>query len=266
MGKFASEVVKQAQAWIGKKESNNSHREIIDTYNSHKPRARGYKVKYTDAWCSTFVSAVAIKLGYTDIIPTECGCERHIELFKKIGCWIEDENRKPNPGDIIFYDWNDSGVGDNKGHSDHVGIVEKVNNNTISVIEGNINNAVGRRSIAINGKHIRGYGVPKYDVQTVENHVNNVTNTKPSKHIKATDPAKCFERALAGTYKVTASALNIRNGAGITKKIMVTIPKGTIVKNFGYYSKSLGTKWLYIQFDHKDVTYTGFASSKYLAR
>lgn len=106
----------------------------------------------------------------------------------------------------------------------------------------------------------------EYDVETVENHVNNVTNTKPSKQIKATDPAKYFEKALAGTYKVTASALNIRKGAGITKKIMVTIPKGTLVKNYGYYSKSLGAKWLYIQFDYKDVTYTGFASSKYLAR
>lgn len=167
MAKYASSVVKQAQAWVGCKEADGTHRQIIDVYNSHKPLARGYKVTYSDAWCSTFVSAVAIKLGYTDIIPTECGCEKHTVLFKNKGIWIEDENRVPNPGDIIFYDWNDNGVGDNQGSADHVGIVEKVSGNTITVIEGNYNNAVARRNLEVNGRYIRGYGVPKYDMEPV---------------------------------------------------------------------------------------------------
>ena len=167
MGKYASKVIEQAQGWIGKKENNGTHREIIDVYNSHKPLARGYAVKYTDAWCSTFVSAVAVKLGYTDIIPTECGCEKHIQLFKNIGAWVENENRVPNVGDIIFYDWQDNGSGDNKGSSDHVGIVEKVSGTTITVIEGNINNSVGRRNLQVSGRYIRGYGVPKYDKEVV---------------------------------------------------------------------------------------------------
>lgn len=165
MGKYASEVVKQAQSWLGCKESNGTHKAIIDLYNSHKPLARGYKVKYTDEWCATFVSAVAIKLGYTDIIPTECGCEKMIELFQKLGCWVENENRTAKAGDVIFYDWQDSGNGDNVGRSDHVGIVEKVSGNTITVIEGNYNEAVKRRTLKVNGRYIRGYGVPKYDTE-----------------------------------------------------------------------------------------------------
>ena len=165
--KYASEVVKQAQAWLGKKESNGTHKAIIDIYNSHKPLAQNYKVKYTDSWCATFVSAVAIKLGYTSIIPTECSCQRMIELFKKMGCWVENENVIPKPGWIIFYDWQDNGKGDNKGWSDHVGIVEKVVGNTIHVIEGNLSDAVGRRKLSVNGKYIRGYGVPKYDAEKV---------------------------------------------------------------------------------------------------
>ena len=163
MGKYASKVVKQAQAWVGKREGNGTHKEIIDIYNAHKPLARGYQVKYTDAWCSTFVSAVAIKVGYTAIIPTECGCNPHIELFKKLGVWKENENRVPKAGDIVFYDWDDNGKGDNRGSSDHIGIVEKVEGNDITVIEGNLNNAVGRRTLKVNGKYIRGYAVPKYD-------------------------------------------------------------------------------------------------------
>lgn len=156
-------IVKQAQAWVGRKVSDGSHKEIIDIYNSHTPRARGYKVKYTDAWCSTFASAVAIQCGYTAIIPTECGCQKHIELFRSLGCWVENDAYTPKAGDFIFYDWEDSGKGDNTGYANHIGIVEKVSGNTITVIEGNYSNAVKRRTIKVNAKYIRGYGVPKYD-------------------------------------------------------------------------------------------------------
>ena len=155
-------IVAQARAWLGRKESDGSHKEIIDVYNSHKPLARGYAVTYTDAWCATFVSAVAIKCGVTDILPTECGCGQMIQLFQKLGEWIENDAYVPSPGDVIFYDWQDSGSGDNTGWPDHVGIVEKVSGNTITVIEGNKSSAVGRRTLQVNGKYIRGYGVPKY--------------------------------------------------------------------------------------------------------
>lgn len=155
-------VVSQAQSWIGKKESDGSHKEIIDVYNSHKPLARGYAVKYTDAWCATFVSAVAIKCSVTDILPTECGCEQMISLFKKLGEWVENDAYVPSPGDVIFYDWQDSGSGDDTGYSDHVGIVEKVTKSTITVIEGNYSDSVKRRKLQVNGKYIRGFGVPRY--------------------------------------------------------------------------------------------------------
>lgn len=174
MAKTASKVIEQAKAWLGKNEADGSHKAIIDTYNAHKPLAQGYKVKYTDAWCATFVSAVAIKAGCTDLIPTECSCPRQIELFKKKGTWVENEARTPNPGDIIYYDWQDNGVGDNKGTSDHVGIVEKVSGGKITVIEGNYSEAVKRRILAVNGKYIRGYGVPKYDKETAKKTIEQV--------------------------------------------------------------------------------------------
>lgn len=161
----ADAIVKQAKSWIGCKESNGTHKKIIDVYNAHKPLARNYKVKYTDSWCATFVSAVAIKCGAADIIPLECSCQKMIDKMKKAGIWRENENCTPEPGWIIFYDWQDDGKGDNKGWSDHVGIVEKVSGNKITVIEGNYSNAVKRRILAVNGKDIRGYGIPKYQVE-----------------------------------------------------------------------------------------------------
>lgn len=165
MKKTAKRLVEQAMAWLGFNEADGTHKQIIDTYNGHKPLARGYKVKYTDPWCATFVSAVAIKIGYTDIIPTECGCGEMVKLLQKMGAWIENENRTPNPGDILFYDWQDNGVGDNTGWPDHVGYVEKVKNGKITVIEGNYKKGVNRRVLAVNAKNIRGYGVPKYEAE-----------------------------------------------------------------------------------------------------
>lgn len=157
-----AKVVAQARSWLGCKESNGSHRKIIDLYNSHRPLARGYPVKYTDAWCSTFASAVAIACGLTDIIPTECGCEKHIQLFKKLGSWEENDAYVPKPADYIFYDWDDNGVGECTGAADHIGIVETVNGNSMTIIEGNMNNAVGRRNLKVNVRYIRGYGIPNY--------------------------------------------------------------------------------------------------------
>ena len=107
--------VNAAISYLGCKESDGSHKKIIDLYNSHKPLARNYAVKYTDSWCATFVSAMAIKTGLTDIIPTECGCGQMIQLFQKLGAWVENDAYRPTTGDVIFYDWDDNGVGDDTG-------------------------------------------------------------------------------------------------------------------------------------------------------
>lgn len=155
-------VVSAAVSWYGRKEADGSHRVIIDLYNGHTPLARGYKVRYTDAWCATFGSAAAIAAGYTDIIPTECGCGQMIAAFQAMGRWVESDAYIPAPGDYIFYDWDDNGIGDNTGWPEHVGIVVSVAGNVIRVIEGNKNDAVGYREVMVNGRYIRGYGVPDY--------------------------------------------------------------------------------------------------------
>lgn len=171
-------IVNMAVSFLGCNEADGSHKKIIDIYNGHKPLARSYKVKYTDAWCATFASAMAIKCDMTDIIPTECGCGQMIALFQKLGAWQENDAYKPQAGDYIFYDWDDSGAGDNTGWPEHVGIVVSVSGSTIKVIEGNISNKVGYRNIAVNARYIRGYGVPKYKEQTVTPEVEETDDEK----------------------------------------------------------------------------------------
>lgn len=165
MGVSANDVIRVAQKWVGYSEKNGKFKEILDLYNSHKPLARNYKIKTTDQWCDCFVSACAIKAGAVDLIGTEVGCEKHIAIFKKKGIWIEDGTVKPKPGDIILYNW-DQRTQPNNGFADHIGIVEQQYANTIVVIEGNMDEAVRRRTINVGWGYIRGFARPKYDEDT----------------------------------------------------------------------------------------------------
>jgi hypothetical protein len=175
------QVVKTARAWLGKKESDGSHSAIIDLYNAHAPLPRGYKVRYTDAWCATYVSAVFIKLGYTDIAPPECSCAQMIDRYKSIGAWQEDESVTPQIGDIAFYDWQDStAAGDNRGAPDHVGIVSAVSGGMLTVIEGNYGNAVKERTLQANGRYLRGFGLPAYGAKATQAAPQGVVPAAPS--------------------------------------------------------------------------------------
>lgn len=155
-------VVNKAKSYLGCRESDGSYKKIINLYNSHKPLARGWKVLYTDEWCATFVSAVSIACGLTDIMPTECSCTKMIDLYKALGRWQESDAYAPQIGDIMMYDWEDSGRGDNTGAPNHVGLVVAVNGTSLVIIEGNKGEEVAYRSMSVNGKYIRGYCLPNY--------------------------------------------------------------------------------------------------------
>lgn len=157
-----AEFQRKAGAHLGTGEGSEAHHAIIDTYNSHSPLAQGYEVQYDDNWCAAFVSAAAIEAQITDIIPTECSCERQIGLWMDMGRWEEDDSYLPLPGDIIYYDWDVRTLGDSTGWADHVGIVVGTHGPFIKVIEGNKDDAVGYRYIIRWDPRIRGYGLPNY--------------------------------------------------------------------------------------------------------
>ena len=165
MARYASKVVDRMQDWLGKNEYDGSHKAIIDIYNIQKHLPRGYKVKYTDEWCATTVCAAFISLGYSALIPMECSCGNMVKIAKTMGIWQENDGYTPSPGDILYYDWSDNGIGDNEGWPDHVGVVSYVGGGKMVIIEGNYKNAVNRRQIAINDRYIRGFICPRYDIE-----------------------------------------------------------------------------------------------------
>ena len=259
MAKTRQAVVDLILSWKGKKESDGSFKPIIDIYNSYNGKLpRGTKMQYDWAWCACTWSAIAIKLGYTDIMPIEISCGYLIEAAKKMNCWQENDSYIAQPGDGVLYDWNDSGKCDNTGWPDHIGIIVETNEKSgyFMVVEGNYDNAVKQRKLLINDKYIRGFITPKYD---------EVSKPKESKKVTATCYAKKFDSKLAGEYKTTAS-LYLRNDAGTNNKALCLIPKNTKVRCYGYYSVSSNVKWLYIQTTVNGIQYTGFSSSTYLKR
>lgn len=353
-----SKVANWLVQYLGITEGSTEHKAILAVFNDSGLCSR-YKMTTSDAWCAAATSAAFIACGLSSIFPcVECSCPKMVSLAQTAGIWEEDDSYTPSVGDVILYDWQDSGSGDNTGSPDHVGIVYSISGTAMKIIEGNKSDTVAYRTLQVNGKYIRGYIVPNYaSVATssaadtgdsssgstlaagtkitlsganlyasagaskaagtktgtfyiwssavtngrirITNSAANVgktgqvtgwvdtsdcamatttssasassttTSSGASSGTKktATDSAASFLKSLAGTYTVTANGgLNVRNGAGTGKSVMVTLPKGTSVKNYGYYTASGGVKWLYIQVAYNGVTYTGFASSAYLKK
>ena len=155
-------VVDTASSWLGTQEGTYRHAEMLNIYNAQRPLPRGTRMLSSWPWCAAFVSTISLQCGMRDIMPTECGCPSMIRPYQDLGRWVEDDAYVPSPADVVFYDWQDSGVGDNVGQSDHVGIVVACTNGTMTIIEGNCDNSVKLRQIAVNARFIRGYGCPDY--------------------------------------------------------------------------------------------------------
>ena len=129
-----------------------------------------YGFNYRVDWCAIFVSWCANECGYIDagVIPKFAGCVQGSRWFKERGLW-QDRSYTPNPGDIIFFDWNDPGgfSGPQDGVPDHVGIVERVENGRVYTVEGNSGDKCCQRSYPVRYYEIYGYGIGNFETCTV---------------------------------------------------------------------------------------------------
>lgn len=153
-------VIEIAKKDLGATQYSARHKAIIADFN--KIPGMGSWMKTAYPWCAATVSVWGHRAGLGDIFYPSASCNAMINLYRNHGRWKEDDSYKPDIGDIVMYDWQDSGKGDNTGEADHVGLVMSVSNGYITVIEGNKSDGVGTRTLAINGRYIRGYCLPDY--------------------------------------------------------------------------------------------------------
>ena len=154
-------VLRAAASLVGVRGGSVAHQQLVNDYNSVRPLPVGYAVKNTDDWCDVFVTTIFQREGLSDLVGRECGVERHIQIFKRLGIWNEDGGSTPKAGDIITFNW-DQDSQPNDGFADHIGIVESVSNGVIHTIEGNSNDQVRRKTYRIGHGNIRGFASPRY--------------------------------------------------------------------------------------------------------
>ena len=156
-------VLRAAANLVGVRSGSAAHHQLVKDYNSINPLPVGYAVKNSDDWCDVFVTTVFQREGLSHLIGRECGVERHIQIFKRLGIWNEDGASTPKAGDIITFNW-DQDSQSNNGFADHIGIVERVENGLIHTIEGNsgVVGTVKRNVYRIGHGNIRGFATPRY--------------------------------------------------------------------------------------------------------
>ncbi|MDU4524216.1 MAG: GBS Bsp-like repeat-containing protein [Streptococcus parasanguinis] len=154
-------ILRAAASLVGVRGGSAAHHQLVNDYNSVRPLPVGYAVKDSDDWCDVFVTTIFQREGLSGLIGRECGVERHIQIFKRLGIWNENGASTPKAGDIITFNW-DQDSQPNNGFADHIGIVESVSNGIIHTIEGNSGNQVRRNTYRIGHGNIRGFATPRY--------------------------------------------------------------------------------------------------------
>lgn len=153
-GAVGQKMVALAQREIGVSETGG---------NNESTRIREYRTATAGAenvpgpWCAYFVSWLAKSAGApigaggngTGYVPTLEAWGKQTDRF------VQHGQGRPQPGDIVIFDWGGDGV------PDHTGIVESVGpDGTVNTIEGNASDTVMRRSYATSTNDIRGYVRP----------------------------------------------------------------------------------------------------------
>ena len=271
MAYTAAAVIAEARKWEGycEKRSIGTDAQMQNkTWNAGKNnytwfwvwlKRKGCLNLQGGAWCDGFVDFIHAQVagvdkakkslnGWSGYTPTSAN------NYKKAGRWIP-AGGTPKAGDQIFFK--------NDVRICHTGIVYAVDSTKVYTIEGNTSGASGvisngggvcKKSYKLTSDYIAGYGRPKYDLEEVKE-VEEV-----STEIKI-DHAKSFDKKIAGSY-VTTTGLNMRSGAGTSKKVVTVIPSGKSVNCYGYFTPVNGVKWYLVKYK----TFTGFVSSKYLRK
>lgn len=115
-----------------------------------------YGFKNREEWCALFVSWCEDQCGYLEkeLAPKFAIVSDGADWFVLRDQWrlVGDT---PEPGDLIFFDW------DQDGGRDHVGIVTAVVDDKVFTIEGNSSDLCRQKRYSLDDPIIYGYGMIK---------------------------------------------------------------------------------------------------------
>ena len=278
-------VVDYLKQYVGISEGSAAHKAILNMFNNSGLCTR-YKMTVYDAWCATAVSAAFIARGLAGkqgsgalFQCVECSCWYMTEYAKKQGIWQENDAYRAKVGDVVMYDWQDSGKGDNQGTPDHVGIVSSINGNVMRIIEGNRNNSVAYRDLNVNGLYIRGFITPNYAKYANGKEESKPTEPSTPEPAKPTTPTSLKAKSKSAftvsgngspnheevrVGKCTADLLNVRTWAGTefpNIKNYPQIAEGNLVSVCDSIQDSNKSTWYFVKIANQ---WYGFVSGKYI--
>ena len=160
-----SELLEIARRQIGTKESppNSNNVRYNTWYYGREVSGAAYP------WCMVFVQWVFDQASVK--LPTRtASCGALMRAAKAAGCWV---TKGYQPGDVVIYDFPGGAA------TDHCGIVESVDGNYISAIEGNTSSASDADGGAVERRarkfaQIVGAVRPTYDKEVEEVRYNTV--------------------------------------------------------------------------------------------
>ena len=121
-----------------------------------KPFWSWYGFKQREEWCALFVSWCEDQCGY---LKSEAAPKFAIVSDGADWFVLRDQWRlmgdTPEPGDLIFFDWEQDGA------RDHVGIVTAVVDDKVFTVEGNSSDLCRQKRYSLDDPVIYGYGVIK---------------------------------------------------------------------------------------------------------
>ena len=246
------QVVSIANSWVGAGQGSALHRAILKIYNDYATKHAMAQAYVSYPWCAITYSAVMIKAGYASYVPIGMSCGQLISKAKSMGIWQERDDYRPRFADVVFYDWEDDGKGDDQSGHDHVGIVVSASDTTFTVVEGNAGSPPMVRKIRreVNQRYLRGFITPDYKkiakafTPKEEQKQETPKETKETTYtVKKGDTLTAIAKKYDTTVAKLKSLNNIANANLIKVGQVLKIPTATYTVQKGDTLSSIAKKY-----------------------
>ena len=241
-------------------------------------------LNYIVDWCAYSVSAIMKDCGFIGKYQGGIygyASDNAREDNGKYGTWFLKGSQAPQPGDLIMFRYSSFINPLDKYSASHVGIVEAVNGNTITTLEGNVD-ATGsdwaetstfkRKTRYLTDSSVYSFFRPNWAKTTSTTQKSTTTNTVKNTQASALKPevTEISSSAIVNfSVKVTASdGVNIRSGASTSKSILGAVPYNTTLEvtrktggngyTWGLITHNGVTGWIALDFTKKIETAVAF--------